>query len=131
MHNQAPQLLAIREITGQIEAILSWVPDSVLSTEAEGAKLHLASHVLNAADGRMLLFDGPRTVPGGGPEGKLCVLPLSVPDPPGHYRIQIEPVVESRFWGSERGHIPLTLDVQRQADERCCLTALLPVVVMC
>ncbi len=64
----------------------------------------------------MVLFDGPRGVPGGGPGGNLCVLPLSIPEQPGHYRIQIEPVVEHRFWGSHRGYAPLLLDAERLPD---------------
>ena len=117
MYSQAPQVLAIREVTGRIEAILSWAPTSVLLTEAEGAPLHLSSHVLDPTDGHMLLFDGPRGVPCLGPERVIyCVLPLSVPEPPGRYRIQIEPVVEHRFWGSERGYTPLMLDVEKRSD---------------
>lgn len=116
MHDEAPQVVTIREATGRIEAILSWIPDPALRAEAEGTQLYLASHVLDPASGRMLLFDGPRAVPCLGPEGNLCFLPLPVPDPPGHYRIQIEPVVEFHFWGSERGYTPLMLDAERQAD---------------
>jgi O-antigen chain-terminating methyltransferase len=109
-------LLAVREVTGRIEAILSWVPDAALRREAEGAELHLSSHVLAPADGRAILFDGPRTVPCRGPEGKLAVLPLTIPLEPGRYRVQIEPVVELRFWASDRGHTPLALDAERRPD---------------
>jgi len=110
------RLLAVREVTGRIEAILSWVPDAALRREAEGAELHLSSHVLAPADGRAILFDGPRTVPCRGPEGKLAVLPLTIPLEPGRYRVQIEPVVELRFWASDRGYTPLALEAERGPD---------------
>jgi radical SAM protein with 4Fe4S-binding SPASM domain len=110
------QLLAVREITGRIEAVLSWVPDPALRREAEGAELHLSSHVLDPIDGRVILFDGPRCVPCRGPEGRLSVLPLSIPSPPGRYRVQIEPVVEWRFWASDRGYTPLVLEALRGPD---------------
>ena len=111
-----PQLLAVREITGRIEAVLSWVPDSALRRDAEGTELHLSHHVLDPADDRMILFDGPRAVPCRGPEGKLSVLPLTVPLQPGRYRLEIEPVVELRFWASDRGYTPLVLEAERRPD---------------
>ena len=110
------RLLGVREVTGRTEALLSWVPDAALSREAEGTELHLSSHVLDPADGRMILFDGPRAVPCRGSEGELAVLPLVVPLPPGHYRLQIEPVVEARFWASDRGFRPLVLEAERRPD---------------
>ena len=110
------RLLAVREVTGRIEAILSWVPNPALRREAEGTELHLSSHVLDPADGRVILFDGPRAVPCRGPEGRLSVLPLTVPLPPGRYRVQIEPVVELRFWASDRGYTPLVLEAERRPD---------------
>ena len=33
------QLLNIRSVTGRIEALLSWVPDSALRREAQGTEL--------------------------------------------------------------------------------------------
>lgn len=110
------RLLAVREVTGRIEAVLSWVPDSALRRDAEGTKLHLSSHVLDPEDGRVILFDGPRAVPCRGSEGRLSVLPLTVPLQPGRYRLQIEPVVELRFWASDRGYTPLVLEAERRAD---------------
>jgi O-antigen chain-terminating methyltransferase len=44
------------------------------------------------------------------------VLPLTVPLPPGRYRLQIEPVVEYRFWASDRGFTPLVLEAERRPD---------------
>lgn len=113
---EALQLLAVREVASRIEAVLSWVPDAALCREAEGAEIHLSSHVSDAADGRVILFDGPRAVPCRGPEGKLSVLPLTAPIRPGRYRLQIDPVVESRFWASERGYPPLVLEAERRLD---------------
>ena len=110
------QLLVVRAVTDRIEAVVSWVPDAELRREAEGAVLHLSSHVLDPADGRVILFDGPRAVPCRGPEGRLAVLPLTVPLPPGRYRLRIEPVVESRFWASDRGYRPLVIEVEREPD---------------
>jgi O-antigen chain-terminating methyltransferase len=110
------RLLGMRAVTGRIEAILSWAPDSALRQAAEGTDLHLSSHILDPADGRVILFDGPRTVPCRGKEGRLAVLPLEIPPRPGRYRVQIEPVVEHRFWASDRGYPPLVLDVERNPD---------------
>ena len=62
------RLLTVREVTGRAEAVLSWVPDLALRRDAEGTGLHLSSHVLDPADGRVILFDGPRAVPCRGPE---------------------------------------------------------------
>ena len=93
------QVLAVRRVTDRIEVIVSWVPDPTLLQDAEGTQLHLSSHLFDPADGRMLVFDGPRAIPGLGPYGKLSVLPLAVPLEPGRYRLQIEPVVERRFLG--------------------------------
>lgn len=112
---QVPQLLAIREITGRIEAVLAWVPDAILLSEAEGTQLHLSSHTLDS-EGNILVFDGPRALPCQGPEGNLCVLSLLIPDSPGLYHLQIEPVVEQRFWGAQRGYPPLLLDMHRSLD---------------
>jgi len=44
------------------------------------------------------------------------VLPLTVPLQPGNYRLQIEPVVELRFWASDRGYLPLVLEAERKPD---------------
>lgn len=110
------QLLTVREVTGRIEAVLSWIPDPALRREAEGAELHLSSHVLDSADGRVIIFDGPRAIPCRGPEARLAVLPLTVPLHPGRYRVQIEPVVESRFWAADRGFRPLVLEAERRPD---------------
>jgi O-antigen chain-terminating methyltransferase len=41
---------------------------------------------------------------------------LTVPLAPGRYRLQIEPVVESRFWASDRGFRPLVLEAERRPD---------------
>ena len=110
------RLLAVREVTGRVEAVLSWVPDSALRQAAEGTELHLSSHVLDAEDCGAILFDGPRAVPCRGPGGRLSVLPLTVPLQPGRYRLQIEPVVELRFWASDRGYTPLVLEAERRPD---------------
>jgi O-antigen chain-terminating methyltransferase len=111
------QLLAVRRVIDRIEAVLSWIPDPALLQEAEGTQLHLSSHLFDPADGRMLVFDGPRAVPGLGPDQKLSVLPLPMPPEPGCYRLQIEPVVELRFWASDRGYTPLFLDIERMLDD--------------
>lgn len=116
MRSEDLRLVAVREVTGRIEAILSWVPDATLRREAEGAELHLSSHVLNAANGQMILFDGPRAIPCRGAQGRLTVLPLTIPLSPGRYGLQIEPVVEFRFWASDRGYPPLVLDAERRPD---------------
>lgn len=110
------QLLAVRVVAGRVEAVLSWVPDLTLRQAAEGTELHLSSHVLDPADGRAILFDGPRAVPCRGPERRFSVLPLSVPPEPGRYHLQIEPVVELRFWASDRGYPPLMLEAERKSD---------------
>jgi hypothetical protein len=110
------RLLAVREVTGRFEAILAWVPDAALLREAEGTELHLSSHVLDYGDGRVIIFDGPRAVPCQGREGRLAALALEIPHRPGRYRVQIEPVVEGRFWGSQRGWPPLELGSERRSD---------------
>lgn len=110
------RLLAVREVVDRVEAILSWVPDPALRREAEGTQLHLSSHVVDPVDGRVILFDGPRTVPCRGTEGRLAVLPLAVPLQTGRYRLQIEPVVEFRFWASDRGYTPLLLEAERKPN---------------
>jgi O-antigen chain-terminating methyltransferase len=114
--NEDLRLLGVREVAGRVEAILSWVPDAAFRREADGAELHLSSHVLDAGDGHVIIFDGPRAVPCRGREGRLAVLPLEIPLPPGRYRVQIEPVVESRFWASNRGFVPLELAAERRPD---------------
>jgi SAM-dependent methyltransferase len=116
MNGQAPKLLGVREITGRIEAILSWVPDPLLRSESDGTQLHLSSHILSPIDGQVILFDGPRAAPGLGPDGNLCVLPLSLPDQPGRYRILIEAVAEGRFWASQLGYTPLVIETERCLD---------------
>jgi hypothetical protein len=69
------------------------------------------------AFGKVLVFDGPRAVPGLGPDQKPSVLALPMPSEPGCCRLQIEPVVELRFWASDRGYIPLFLDIERMPDD--------------
>ncbi len=50
------QILAVRQVTDRIEAILAWRPDAELRREAEVTDIHLSSHVLDPTDGRMLGF---------------------------------------------------------------------------
>jgi hypothetical protein len=99
----------------RIEAVLSWVPDADLKRAAEGTQLHMASHVTNAATGQVILFDGPRAEIGLGPNGDLCVLPLPAAEC-CRYHVQIEPVVELRFWASDRGYGTLNLECERLPD---------------
>jgi hypothetical protein len=98
-----------------LEAVLSWLPDSNLRSEAEGAQLHLASHVVDAVTGEMVLFDGPRAPICLGPNSDISVLPLPAPDLRS-WNIQIDPVVELRFWSSQRGYQMLILECERNAN---------------
>jgi hypothetical protein len=109
------QLLAVRQLIDRVEAVVSWLPGAALQKEATGTQLHLASRVLPASEPQVVLIDGPRAIPGGRHDG-LVVLPLEVPTEPGHYRIQVEPVVEHRFWACDRGYQPIVLRTERTGD---------------
>jgi hypothetical protein len=93
------RLLAVREVTGRIEAILSWVGPGPI------------------------LLDGLRAVPCRSLEGRLAELPLTIPLAPGRYGLQIEPVVESRFWASDRGYTALTWEPKETRTARWCSNA--------
>jgi SAM-dependent methyltransferase len=110
------QVLTVRQIAGRTEVVLRWDPDPELLRAAEGTVLHMSSHILDAGGDRMIVFDGPRARPGIGPHGDACVLPLEIPSEPGRYQIHIGPVVEARFWASERGYTPLILEAERATD---------------
>jgi hypothetical protein len=110
------RILAIREIARRIEAIIEWLPDPVLRLQAEGAQLNLASHVVDRSDGRMIVFDGPRALTCDDSKSNLAVLPLPIPLEPGEYDVEIEPVVELRFWASTRGYLTFMLEAERKAD---------------
>ncbi len=98
---------------GTVALFCDWHISPDLAARAAGDPIHLGSHVLTES-GHMLLFHGPwsRALPG--VEGEYwLVVPLSVPATPGRYEIQLDPVVESKFWGSWHGIKPLTLQVDR------------------
>jgi hypothetical protein len=109
------RLVIIRQVIDRIEAVLIWAPDPVLLREAKG-RLHLSWHLVDIADGRYILHDGPRAATGLGPAHNLAVLPLHIPTETGKYQFRIEPVVENRFWASARGYQPLALDAERIPD---------------
>jgi hypothetical protein len=88
------------------------LPEEVVR-RAEGSPVRLATHVLRPS-GEMLIHDGPRSAPVTGP-GEVF-LPLSIPPEPGRYQVQVEPVVELKFWGSSVGVAPETFEVERSAE---------------
>ncbi|HVE87402.1 MAG TPA: hypothetical protein VND93_31310 [Myxococcales bacterium] len=79
---------------------------------AGGSPVHLATHV-RGAGGEMLIHDGPRSRPVTGPE---VMLPLVIPLQPGRYHVEIDPVVEGKFWGSSIGVPPVAFDMERTAE---------------
>jgi hypothetical protein len=100
----------IRLCFGRVEVVCDWKPPDELLQASQGTDLHLSSHTLDEG-GRLLTFDGPRAKPQ--QHGNLTVLPISIPEAAGRYRIQIDPVVEGRFWASNQGYAPLTLEAER------------------
>lgn len=88
------------------------VPEDLLR-RAEGAPIFAATHVRRPG-GEMLLHDGPRSQPL--PREGEALVPLHVPAEPGRYRVELDPVVEGKFWGSTVGLPPAVFEVARAPD---------------
>jgi O-antigen chain-terminating methyltransferase len=88
------------------------VPEEI-ALRAEGAPLHLATHV-RRPDGELLLHDGPRSQPV--TRGEEVLVPLAIPPEPGRYRVEVDPVCEGKFWGSSVGVTPAAFEVERSAE---------------
>jgi len=89
------------------------LPEEIV-LRAEGSPVHLATHVLGPS-GEVLIHDGPRSAPVAAGRGET-LLPLSIPREPGRYRVQVDPVVEMKFWGSSIGVAPEVFEVERSAE---------------
>jgi hypothetical protein len=90
-----------------------WSADRHLASLAGGEPLHLASRVRDAS-GALVLPEGPRSAPVAA-SGAPCevVVPLILPAPPGAYEVEIDPVLEGRWWGSWHGIAPPRLRLER------------------
>jgi len=89
------------------------VPEEV-SRRAEGSPVQIATHVRRAPGGEMLIHEGPRSQAVAG-EGEILV-PLHLPREPGQYRVELDWLVEGKFWGWAVGVAPVVFDVERGAD---------------
>ena len=91
-----------------------WRVGRRLAAAAGNEPIRLASRVRDAA-GRVVVASGPRSRPvPPADEDHALVLPLDVPRQPGAYELDVEPVVEGKFWASTRGLAPWTLRVERE-----------------
>ena len=89
------------------------VPEEI-SRRAEGSPVQVATHLRRAPDGDLLIQDGPRSLAVAS-DGEIFV-PLHVPREPGYYRVEVDWLVEGKFWGSSIGVAPAVLDVERGAE---------------
>jgi len=103
----------VADLGGSVAVQVRWRPDATLRRLAEGEPIRLASRVRSLA-GALLVADGPRSraVDLGQPESRV-VVPLSIPSPPAVYVVELDPVLEGRWWGSWHGFTPATLTVER------------------
>ena len=109
-------------VLGTVEALCEWSPAAGIERDAAGQPVHLGTHITEES-GPLILFDGPRgtdvRVSGA---TRRTVVPLSIPEARGRYRVEFDPVVEGCFWASSRGIAPLVLNVERHVDGSltCC-----------
>lgn len=99
-----------------ITALCRWFIDPELTQRAETEPIRLGSHIRDAM-GQMLIFDGPRSHPVASVTATHEIaVPLVIPAEPGIYRLELEPVVELKFWASYIGRLPTVLTVERLPD---------------
>jgi len=98
---------------GTIAARCRWHVDPALVRLAGHGALHLASHVRDGS-GQIVISDGPRSRRVAPTEGDCTVVvPLSIPDAPGSYDVELDGVVEGTSWASWLGIEPTVLRVER------------------
>jgi O-antigen chain-terminating methyltransferase len=101
---------------GTVAASCQWEVDPEILRCAEGLPIHLSSHVRDS-EGRTVLHDGARSQPIllGGSRSPV-VLPLTVPVASATYNIDLDAVVEGKFWASSLGFEFPSLLVHRRPD---------------
>lgn len=101
---------------GDVTALCRWHITAALAERAEGDGIMLATRVRDGDD-RLVVENGPRSraVPPTPAEHEVAV-PLAIPDRPGVYTVEIDAVVELKFWATWLGAPPAILRVERLAD---------------
>jgi len=98
---------------GTVAAICEWQVEREVVDRAGGNPVFVASHVRDG-DGRTIDYDGPRSLPVSG--AQEVVVPLSLPGGPGTCLVDLDAVVEGRFWASSLGLRFPTLRIERSAE---------------
>ena len=108
------ELFGVPTHGGTVAARCAWRVNEELCRRAEGLPIYLASHV-DDQNGRVIIRDGPRSAPLAS-DTESIVVPLAIPRDCGTYSIQLDAVVEGRFWASSFGIGFPSLRVERLAD---------------
>jgi len=101
---------------GSVAALCKWRLGSELVRRAGSDPIHLASHVRRET-GEVVVEGGPRSQTVTAKEEECSVVvPLSIPTAPGVYEVELDSVVEGKFWGSWFEKEPRKLRVERFPD---------------
>lgn len=93
-----------------------WRIDETLATAADSNSIQLSSRILDG-NGSVVISDGPRSLEVAPEAGESNVqLRIDLPQDAGRFTIEVEPLVEHRFWGSRIGIWPVVLEVERSMD---------------
>jgi SAM-dependent methyltransferase len=109
-------VLGLPVFGGNVTAICRCHVSPVLAQRAEGDAIHLATHVRNQA-GQLLIENGPRSkaIPPVAGAYEVAV-PLSIPADTDTYVVELDSVVELKFWASWLGTAPTPLQITRLPD---------------
>ena len=101
---------------GSVAMLCKWRLGEELVRRAGSDPIHLASHVRRET-GEIVVEGGPRSqAVSAKQEECFVVLPLSIPTAPGVYEVELDPVVEGKFWASWFEKEPRKLRVERLPD---------------
>jgi hypothetical protein len=106
-------LFGLPRLGGSVTLQCQWKIDPDLAQRTGTDPIHLASRVRNAA-GDLVIDNGPRSMPVSARQPEhLVFVPLSIPLSPGTYEVEIDAVVEHKFWASWHGFEPAVMCVER------------------
>lgn len=93
----------------------STLPDWLIDLSRDDA-IRLASHVRDGS-GNLVLHDGPRSAPlRPVPTPQQVNVPIVLPHETGRYQIELDFVVENRFWGTDLGLSAEVVPVERTSE---------------
>lgn len=101
---------------GNVTALCQWHITAELARRAGGDPLHLATRTRDRS-GLLLVDNGPRSRAIPPSEGCYEVaVPLVIPSHAGRFSVEVDAVVEHKFWLSWLGTAPTILEIERFSD---------------